>query len=144
MITAFHDMPTTVRAMKLGAVEYIHKPLEIDEIEAAIERLLKRKSSGGRKGQATIPLSPNFREYDIVGKSRAMKEVFKTIEQVTSLPFPLPRPEQMFQRSTFCRGSGSTALGMFAGSMTVAPGARKFPFRSVVSRCVSISKIPGC
>src|SRR5688572_20740815 len=29
MITAFHDMPSTVRAMKLGAVEYIHKPLEI-------------------------------------------------------------------------------------------------------------------
>jgi two-component system response regulator AtoC len=83
MITAFHDMPTTVRAMKLGAVEYIHKPLEIDEIEAAIERVLKRKSSGGRKGQATIPLSPNFREYDIAGKSRAMKEVFKTIGMVS-------------------------------------------------------------
>jgi two-component system, NtrC family, response regulator AtoC len=79
MITAFHDMPTTVRAMKLGAVEYIHKPLEIDEIEAAIERVLKRKSSGGRKGQGTIPLSAHFREHDIVGKSKAMKEVFKTI-----------------------------------------------------------------
>jgi two-component system, NtrC family, response regulator AtoC len=83
MITAFHDMPTTVRAMKLGAVEYIHKPLEIDEIEAAIERVLKRKSSGGRRGQTTISLSPNFREYDIVGKSRAMKEVFKTIGMVS-------------------------------------------------------------
>src|SRR5262245_25200680 len=79
MITAFHDMPTTVRAMKLCAVEYIHKPLEIDELEAAIGRVLKRKSSGGPKGQATIPLSPNFRDPDIVGKSRAMKEVFKTI-----------------------------------------------------------------
>jgi two-component system, NtrC family, response regulator AtoC len=78
MITAFHDMPTTVRAMKLGAVEYIHKPLEIDELEAAIGRVLKRKS-GGHKGQATIPLSPNFRNSDIVGKSRSMKEVFKTI-----------------------------------------------------------------
>jgi len=79
MITAFHDMPTTVRAMKLGAVEYIHKPLEIDEIEAAIERVVRRKSSGGRKGQASIPLSPTFREHDLVGKSRAMKEIFKTI-----------------------------------------------------------------
>jgi two-component system, NtrC family, response regulator AtoC len=83
MITAFHDMPTTVRAMKLGAVEYIHKPLEIDEIEAAIERVLKRRSSGGRRGQATIPLSANFHEHDIVGKSRAMKEVFKTIGMVS-------------------------------------------------------------
>ena len=79
MITAFHDMPTTVRAMKLGAVEYIHKPLEIDELQAAIDRVLKRKAAGGRKGQSTIPLSLNFREHDIVGKSKAMKEIFKTI-----------------------------------------------------------------
>jgi len=79
MITAFHDMPTTVRAMKLGAVEYIHKPLEIDELQAAIDRVLKRKAAGGRKGQDTIPLSLNFREHDIVGKSKAMKEIFKTI-----------------------------------------------------------------
>ncbi|PYV86945.1 MAG: sigma-54-dependent Fis family transcriptional regulator [Acidobacteria bacterium] len=79
MITAFHDMPTTVRAMKLGAVEYIHKPLEIDELQAAIDRVLKRKAAGGRKGQDTISLSLNFREHDIVGKSKAMKEIFKTI-----------------------------------------------------------------
>jgi two-component system response regulator AtoC len=79
MITAFHDMPTTVRAMKLGAVEYIHKPLEIDELQAAIDRVLKRKAAGGRKGQDTIPLSLNFREHDIVGRSKAMKEIFKTI-----------------------------------------------------------------
>jgi two-component system, NtrC family, response regulator AtoC len=83
MITAFHDMPTTVRAMKLGAVEYIHKPLEIDEIEAAITRVLKTKTSAAHKGQETVPLSPNFRQHDIVGKSRAMKEVFKTIGVVS-------------------------------------------------------------
>ncbi len=83
MITAFHDMPTTVRAMKLGAVEYIHKPLEIDEIEAAIKRVLKRKTTIGRRGQDIVPLSANFRKQDIVGKSRAMKEVFKTIGVVS-------------------------------------------------------------
>ncbi len=79
MITAFHDMPTTVRAMKLGAMEYIHKPLEIDELEAAIERALKRKTVSGRREQGTIALSSQFRENDIAGKSRAMKEIFKTI-----------------------------------------------------------------
>src|SRR4051794_37902764 len=56
VITAFHDMPTTVRAMKLGAIEYIHKPLEIDELDAAIERTRKRKSAGGRREQSTILL----------------------------------------------------------------------------------------
>jgi two-component system response regulator AtoC len=79
MITAFHDMPTTVRAMKLGAIEYIHKPLEIDELEAAIQRALRRKTGAGRKSQGTVPISARFRPGEIVGKSHAMKEVFKTI-----------------------------------------------------------------
>jgi two-component system, NtrC family, response regulator AtoC len=79
MITAFHDMPSTVRAMKLGAVEYIHKPLDIDELESAIRRALKRKSESGRRGVSVVSFSGKHREQDIVGKNRAMKEIFKTI-----------------------------------------------------------------
>ncbi len=83
MITAFHDMVSTVQAMKLGAVEYIHKPIEIDELEAAIRRSLKRKSASGRKGKGSIPLTEVYRENDIVGKSRSMREIFKTIGVVS-------------------------------------------------------------
>jgi two-component system, NtrC family, response regulator AtoC len=83
MVTAFHDMATTVRAMKLGAVEYIHKPIEIDELEAAIRRSVKRKRATGRKGPGTVPLSSHYRENDIVGKSRIMREIFKTIGVVS-------------------------------------------------------------
>src|SRR5207247_707274 len=79
IITTIHNMTNTVRAMKMRTVEYIHKPLEIDELQAAIDRVLKRKAAGGRKGQDTISLSLNFREHDIVGKSKAMKEIFKSI-----------------------------------------------------------------
>ncbi len=38
MITAYHDIETTKQAMKLGAYEYIHKPLDADEFENAIEK----------------------------------------------------------------------------------------------------------
>jgi two-component system response regulator AtoC len=79
MITAFHDMPTTVKAMKLGAVEYIHKPIEIDELDAAIRRVLKRKSEVRGKDRDSITLGSQFQERGLVGKSRAMKEIFKTI-----------------------------------------------------------------
>jgi len=79
MITAFHDMPTTVRAMKLGAVEYIHKPIEIDELDAAVQRVLKRKAETRGTDRDSIALSNQFQERGLVGKSRAMKEIFKTI-----------------------------------------------------------------
>jgi two-component system response regulator AtoC len=79
MITAFHDMPTTVRAMKLGAVEYIHKPIEIDELDAAIQRALKRKAAAKGKDRGSVAVSGQFQERGLVGRSRAMKEIFKTI-----------------------------------------------------------------
>ncbi len=41
MITAFHDMETTIVAMKNGAYDYINKPLEADEIETAINRAVQ-------------------------------------------------------------------------------------------------------
>ena len=40
MITAYHDAETTRQAMKLGAYKYIHKPLDADEFEGAIERVV--------------------------------------------------------------------------------------------------------
>ena len=69
MITAFHDMPTTVRAMKLGAVEYIHKPIEIDELDAAIQRVLKRKAEARGKDRDSIALSNQFQERGLVGRA---------------------------------------------------------------------------
>ena len=33
MITAFHDMESTIEAMQKGAEDYIHKPIDIDELD---------------------------------------------------------------------------------------------------------------
>ncbi len=41
MITAFHDMETTINAMKGGAFDYIHKPVNVDELDMAIRKALK-------------------------------------------------------------------------------------------------------
>ena len=38
MITAFHDMETTINAMKSGAFDYIHKPINVDELDLAIKK----------------------------------------------------------------------------------------------------------
>ncbi|MBX9633397.1 MAG: response regulator, partial [Magnetospirillum sp.] len=40
MITAFHDFETTVAAMQGGAVDYVAKPIDLDELDAAIDRTL--------------------------------------------------------------------------------------------------------
>jgi len=79
IITAFHDMDTTIKAMKFGACEYIPKPIDIEELERAVERAAKLGMP--EPGANAISLDPSlvYEKGKIIGKSRAMKEIFKTI-----------------------------------------------------------------
>src|SRR3989442_3064666 len=48
MITAHHDMATTILAMKAGAFDYIHKPIDIRALDVALDRALEvRRLSRG-------------------------------------------------------------------------------------------------
>lgn len=79
MITAYYDMETTINAMKAGAFDYLHKPLDIDELDAAIKKALKSLEMEKKmEGLKTLP-SRNFRAGDIIGTSNEMREIFKTI-----------------------------------------------------------------
>src|SRR2546421_8850956 len=48
MITAHHDMATTILAMKAGAFDYIHKPIDIEQFDAALDRALESRRISGR------------------------------------------------------------------------------------------------
>lgn len=76
MITAFHDMETTIQAMKLGAYDYVHKPLDAEEMERTLNRALyilevDRETPLPERGDA----SPNADV--IIGKSKQMQGIFK-------------------------------------------------------------------
>ncbi|MCX5811103.1 MAG: sigma-54 dependent transcriptional regulator [Proteobacteria bacterium] len=78
IITAFHDMDTTIKAVKSGAFEYIPKPIDVEELEKAIERAMKY-SNPAHSTDAKAPPPFVYEEGKIIGKSRVMKEIFKTI-----------------------------------------------------------------
>ncbi len=77
IVTAFHDMETTIRAMKFGAFDYIPKPIDVDDLEAAIKRAVDLSRT--RPGGLRVGPERDFEEWDIIGKTREMKEIFKTI-----------------------------------------------------------------
>ena len=83
MITAFHDMESTIQAMQNGADDYIHKPIDIDELDHAITRLMAQNIS--QEQMLETPSSANS-DSTMVGHSRAMREVFKTIGLVARSP----------------------------------------------------------
>lgn len=78
MITAYHDMETAIRAMKCGAFDYIHKPLDIDEVEATLKRVLEVVAVETQS--TSVPVPPKApSEGIIIGSSPPMLQVFKTI-----------------------------------------------------------------
>jgi two-component system response regulator AtoC len=83
MITAFHDMETTINAMKSGAFDYIHKPVNVDELDLAIKKALKSIEMEKRIDGLLMEPSRNFRVGDIIGTGNEMREIFKTIGTVS-------------------------------------------------------------
>lgn len=58
MITAHHDMETTIKAMKEGAFDYIHKPINVDELDIAIRKALNvigMEKKDKRPSHGTLP-----------------------------------------------------------------------------------------
>ncbi|MFZ3158415.1 MAG: sigma-54 dependent transcriptional regulator [Smithella sp.] len=83
MITAFHDMETTINAMKSGAFDYIHKPVNVDELDLAIKKALKSLEMEKKIDGLLMEPSRSFRIGDIIGTGNEMRDIFKTIGTVS-------------------------------------------------------------
>ncbi len=84
IMTAYEDIDSTIRAMQLGAYDYIEKPIDTPRFKALIKRSLESKSLSER---LAVAIEEDFEKYDIknksIGKSRQMKEIFKLVGQVS-------------------------------------------------------------
>ena len=79
MMTAYDDMQTTIRAMQLGAYDYIRKPLDANEIESTVARALENRDLNGKMNSSLKEISQEYELNNIIGRSKAMCEIFKTI-----------------------------------------------------------------
>ncbi len=78
MITAFQDMETTIAAMKRGAFDYIHKPLDADIVEEVINRALHILEAD-REAPTLDRMSQAPNPQVIIGRSEQMRKIFKMI-----------------------------------------------------------------
>lgn len=87
MITAYHDMETTIAAMKNGADDYIHKPVDINELDHAIGRALNRADEDTNLSILADDDQKNKRKQsNMAGHSPAMREIYKTIGLIADKP----------------------------------------------------------
>ncbi len=85
IMTADGTMKTTIEAMKLGALDYINKPVDLDELDIIIDKALEAI----KLKQELSSLKERFKEKlseetVFIGKTRSIEQVFKTIGKVAA------------------------------------------------------------
>ena len=68
--------------MKLGALDYLQKPFEIDELLVVVRRALEHQRLRTEYRYLRSERDEQFDHYGIVGRSRAMEEIIQRAERV--------------------------------------------------------------
>ncbi|MBI4512121.1 MAG: sigma-54-dependent Fis family transcriptional regulator [Deltaproteobacteria bacterium] len=84
VITAFGSIDTAIKAVKLGACDYITKPLEIEALAIAVDKALAERGLRREIARLRREVARPYRFENIVGKSPAMQEVFQLVSRLSS------------------------------------------------------------
>jgi DNA-binding NtrC family response regulator len=82
LMTAHATVESAIEAMKLGALDYLQKPFEIDELLVVVRRAVALQRLRGEHRYLLSEREEEFNHYGIVGRSQAMQDVIRTLERV--------------------------------------------------------------
>jgi DNA-binding NtrC family response regulator len=82
LMTAHATVESAIEAMKLGALDYLQKPFEIDELLVLVRRALEHQRLHTHHRYLLSERDEEFSHYGIVGRSRRIQEVIRTAELV--------------------------------------------------------------
>ncbi|SKC85648.1 sigma-54-dependent transcriptional regulator [Maledivibacter halophilus] len=84
IMTAYSSIDSSIKAMKLGAWDYVLKPLSLDNLEMIIEKAIEYKNLSSRLQDMHNELSA-IKSDKIIGKSKGIKDVFNLINKVKNV-----------------------------------------------------------
>ena len=84
MITAFGSIETAIKAVKLGAYDYMTKPFEIEELILVADKALDERALRRQVARLQREVEGKYRFGNIIGKSDAMQEVLSLVSRVAS------------------------------------------------------------
>ncbi len=82
LITAYGSIETAVEAMKMGANDYITKPIDLNELSIRISKAQRENLLLRENRFLRMEVRKKFEFKNIIGKSKQMQEVFSLIEKV--------------------------------------------------------------
>jgi len=82
ILTGYGTVESAVEAMKLGAYDYLNKPINLDELELMIERIHEEQTVHRELEVLREEIAEEFEAGSFVAESKGMKEVLGFISRV--------------------------------------------------------------
>jgi two-component system response regulator PilR (NtrC family) len=82
MITAHTSTRSAVEALKAGAVDYIAKPFDIEELKIVVRKAVALKELEDENIHLRTALEERFTFQNIIGKSAKMQEIFSIVQRI--------------------------------------------------------------
>ncbi|MDO4435898.1 MAG: sigma-54 dependent transcriptional regulator [Cardiobacteriaceae bacterium] len=127
MITAHGNMEMAIRALKLGAFDFINKPFDLKQLRAVCRSALdanKSQSALANLGAATEKSGKESKapssKHQLIGESEAMHEVRQVVEKVAKSQAPV-----------FIHGESGTGKEVVARSIHLLGARKDAPFVAV-------------
>ena len=125
VMTAYGSIETAVNAMKLGAYDFITKPLDTDHLQLLIQRSVKNQRIVTENMLLKDILSQRVGMPDIIGKSPRMVEVAENIQKVSAT-----------RTNVLLLGESGTGKELFARAIHDLSPRKDYPF--VPINCAAI------
>jgi len=82
MITAFGSIETAIRAVKLGAYDYITKPFEIEELLLVADKALGERALRHKVARLQREVEERFGLTNIIANSQSMRDVVALVQRI--------------------------------------------------------------
>jgi two-component system response regulator AtoC len=126
MMTAYDDMKTTVEAIKLGAFEYLVKPLNYIDLDLTVAKAFQVRALEQKVSYLVEERQKEYTIDNIIGRSPLMREVFKLIGSVANT-----------RTNVLIQGESGTGKELVAKAIHYNSPHRDEPF--IVINCSAIS-----
>ena len=127
MMTAFEDIKTVIVSMKMGAFDYLVKPLDIEELEVIVEKALENVQLKQEVKELRKQLV-EFNIENIIGQSEGMKQALKLADTIA----------RSYDTTAILEGETGTGKEVIAKVIHYRSARSRKPFISI--NCGAISK----
>lgn len=83
IITAFGTIESAIKAMKMGAYDYITKPFQMDELLLVVKKALETRLLKKEVFRLRKEVESRYDFHQLIGKSPSMQKIYNLIERIS-------------------------------------------------------------